>query len=159
MIAECYSELQNPEFDIRTRMRYNTHKNSDTEIKMDKSYITLQHNGYSLTIYSGIAPLDPRNDNVDVQVTFPNGDNFSATFFTLQNINTLMQHYTKTGECAAGSYFWASNMIIVQTLTEQAICEAIDDLLAGEEFTVYFLKKFGTRNCFSERWGGTLQTF
>ena len=107
---------------------------------MDKSYITLQHNGYRLTIYSGIAPLDPDNDNVDVQVTFPNGDKFSATFFTLQNIQALMQHYTKTGECAAGSYFWASNMIIVQKLTEQAICEAIDDLLAGEEFTSIFSK-------------------
>ncbi|MDE0398051.1 MAG: hypothetical protein OXL96_09625 [Candidatus Poribacteria bacterium] len=111
---------------------------------MDKSYITLQYNGYRLTIYSGIAPLDPDNDNVDVQVNFPNGDNFSATFFTLQNIDTLMQHYTKTGECAAGSYFWASNMIIVQKLTEQTICEAIDDLLAGEEFTSIFSKKSDT---------------
>ena len=83
---------------------------------MDKSYITLQHNGYRLTIYSGIVPLDPGNDNVDVQVTFPNGANFSATFFTLQNIATLMQRYTKTGECAAGSYFWASNTIIVQKI-------------------------------------------
>ncbi len=107
---------------------------------MDKSYTTLQHNGYRLTIYSGIASLDPDNDNVDVQVTFPNGDDFSATFFTLQNIDTLMQHYTKTGECAAGSYFWASNMIIVQKLTEQTICEAIDDLLAEEEFTSVFSK-------------------
>ena len=51
-----------------------------------------------------------------------------------------MQQYTKTGECAAGSYFWASNMIIVQKLTEQTICEAIDDLLAGEEFTSIFFK-------------------
>ena len=107
---------------------------------MDKSYITLQHNGYRLTIYSGIAPLDPDNDNVDVQVTFPNGDNFSATLFTLQNIDTLMQRYTKIGECAAGLYFWASNMIIVQKLTEQTICEAIDDLLAGAEFTSIFSK-------------------
>ena len=107
---------------------------------MDNSYITLQHNGYRLTIYGGIASLDPDNDNVDVQVTFPNGDDFSATFFTLQNIDTLMQHYTQTGECAAGSYFWASNMIIVQKLTEQTICEAIDDLLAEEEFTSIFSK-------------------
>ncbi len=107
---------------------------------MDKSYITLQHNGYRLIIYDGIASLDPDNDNVDVQVTFPNGDDFSATFFTLQNIDTLMQHYTKTGECAAGSYFWTSNMIIVQKLTEQTICETIDDLLAEEEFTSVFSK-------------------
>ena len=107
---------------------------------MDKSYITVQHNGYKLTIYSGIAPLDPDNDNVDVQVTFRNGDSFVATFFTLQNIDILMKHYQKTGECAAGSYFWASNMIIVQKLTEQTICEAIDNLLAEEEFESVFSK-------------------
>ena len=51
-----------------------------------------------------------------------------------------MQRYTKTGECAAGSYFWASNMIIVQKLTEQTICQAIDDLLAAEEFMSIFSK-------------------
>ena len=107
---------------------------------MDKSYITVQHNGYKLTIYSGIAPLDSDNDNVDVQVTFPNGDSFSAVFFTLQNIETLMKHYQKTGECADGSYFWASNMIIVQKLTEQTICETIDNLLAEKEFESIFSK-------------------
>ena len=107
---------------------------------MDTSYTTVQHNDYQLTIYRGIAPLDPGNDNVDVQVTFPNGDSFVATFFTLQNIDSLMKHYQKTGECAAGSYFWASNMIVVQKLTEQMICEAIDNLLAEEEFESVFSK-------------------
>ena len=107
---------------------------------MDKSYITVQHNGYKLTIYSGIAPLDPDNDNVDVQVTVPNGDNFSATFFTLQNIDTLMKQYKKTGECAKGLYFWASDILIVQELTEHTICETIDNLLAEEEFASVFSK-------------------
>ena len=78
---------------------------------MDKPYTTVQRDDYQLTIYSGTAPLDPNNDNVDVQVTFPNGGSFSAVFFTLQNIDTLMKHYKKTGECADGSYFWASNTI------------------------------------------------
>ena len=62
---------------------------------MDKPYTTVQRNDYQLTIYHGIDPLDPDNDNVDVQVTFPNGESFSAVFFTLQNINTLMKHYKK----------------------------------------------------------------
>ena len=107
---------------------------------MDKPYITIQRNDYQLTIYTGIAPLDPDNDNVDVQVTFPNGESFSAVFFTLQNIETLMKDYKKTGECANGLYFWASNMMIVQELTEQTICETIDNLLAEEEFESVFSK-------------------
>ena len=107
---------------------------------MDKPYTTVQRNDYQLTIYNGIAPLDPANDNVDVQVTFPNGESFSAVFFTLQNIATLMKHYKKTGECADGSYFWASDMIVVQRLTEQTICETVDNLLTEGEFASVFSK-------------------
>ena len=107
---------------------------------MDKPYKTIQRNDYELTIYTGIDPLDPDNANVDVQVTFPNGESFSAVFFTLQNIDTLMKDYEKTGEGANGLYFWTSDMLIVQRLTEQTICEAIDNLLAEEEFTSVFSK-------------------
>lgn len=107
---------------------------------MDKPYVTIQRNNYKLTIYTGIDPLDPDNANVDVQVTFPNGESFSAVFFTLQNIGTLMKDYEKTGEGANGLYFWTSDMLIVQKLTEQTICEAIDNLLAEEEFTSVFSK-------------------
>jgi hypothetical protein len=88
-------------------------------MKMDKPYTIVQHNDYELTIYHGIAPFDPNNDNVDVEVTFQDGESFSAIFFTLQNIETLMKHYKKTGECADGLYFWASDMVIVQHLSEK----------------------------------------
>ena len=110
---------------------------------MDKPYTTVQRDDYQLTIYRGIASLDPNNDNVDVQVTFPNGESFSAVFFTLQNIDTLMKRCKKTGECANGLYFWASDMLIVQELTEQTICATVDNLLAEEEFASGFQK---TRN-------------
>ena len=107
---------------------------------MDKPYTIVQHNDYKLTIYRGIKPLDPDNDNVDVQVTFQNGESFSAVFFTLQNIETLMKHYKKTGECADGLYFWASDMVIVQHLSEKTIYETIDKLLVEGEFESVFSK-------------------
>ena len=107
---------------------------------MDKPYTIVQHNDYKLTIYRGIKPLDPDNDNVDVEVTFQNGESFSAVFFTLQNIETLMKHYKKTGECADGLYFWASDMVIVQQLSEKIICATIDKLLAEDEFESVFSK-------------------
>ena len=107
---------------------------------MDKPYTTIQCDNYQLTIYNGTAPLNPENDNVDVQVTFPNGESFSAVFFTPQNIDTLMKRYKKTGECAKGLYFWASDMLIVQELTKHTICETIDNLLADGEFESVFSK-------------------
>ena len=107
---------------------------------MGKPYTIVQHKNYKLTIYRGIAPLDSDNDNVDVQVTFPNGERFSAVFFTLRNIEALMRRYKKTGECADGLYFWASDMMIVERLTEKTICKTIDHLLAEDEFGYVFLK-------------------
>ena len=109
-------------------------------MKVDKPYTTVQRNDYRLTIYHGTDPLDPENANVDVHVTFPNGESFSAVFFTLQNIATLMKDYEKTGEGANGLYFWTSDMLIVQKLTEQTICETVDNLLAEGEFESVFSK-------------------
>lgn len=107
---------------------------------INKPYTIVQHNDYELTIYRGITPLDPNNDNVDVEVTFPNGESFSAVFFTLENIETLMKRYKKTGECADGLYFWASDMVIVQQISENTICATIDKLLAEDEFESVFSK-------------------
>ncbi len=107
---------------------------------MGQPYTRVHHKGYELIIYHGIAPLDPNNDNVDVGVTFPNGDSFSAVFFTIKNIETLMKQYKKTGECANGLYFWTSDMVIVQQLSEKTICATIDRLLVDDEFESVFSK-------------------
>ncbi|MDE0484163.1 MAG: hypothetical protein OXI67_16410 [Candidatus Poribacteria bacterium] len=107
---------------------------------MDKPYTIVQHDDYELTIYHGIAPFDSNNYNVDVEVTFPNGESYTAVFFTLQNIKTLMKQYKKTGECADGLYFWASDMVIVQQISEKTICATIDKLLAEDEFEAVFSK-------------------
>lgn len=110
------------------------------KVQMDKPYTIVQHNDYKLTVFHGISPLDPNDDNVDVEVTFPNGESFSAVFFTLQNIETLMKRYKKTGECADGLYFWTSDMVIVQQLSEKTICATIDKLLVEGEFESVFSK-------------------
>ena len=51
-----------------------------------------------------------------------------------------MKDYRKTGECANGSYFWTSDMLIVQKLTEQTICKTVENLLADGEFESVFSK-------------------
>ena len=38
------------------------------------------------------------------------------------------------------SIFWASNMVIVQHLSEKTICETIDKLLVEDEFESVFSK-------------------
>ena len=126
---------------------------------MDKPYTIVQRDNYKLTIYHRITPLDSDNDNVDVQVTFPNGERFSAVFFTMRNIEALMKRYKKTGECAGGLYFWASDMIIVESLTEKTICKTIDHLLAENEFGYIFSKNEEPKDISPEEGDKLLECF
>lgn len=88
---------------------------------------------------------DPENDNVDVEVTFADGRRFGATFFTLKNIERLFEKNRKTGECGAGLYLWAVNMVLVQELTLRAIERTVDDLLSNGEFEHAFEELKGGR--------------
>lgn len=82
---------------------------------------------YEIWILEGVDPLCPEDDNVDVYVRFPDGAKFGATFFTLQNVDTLMSTWSRTGECS-GLYFWCTDPIIVRRLTIETIREVVQDL-------------------------------
>ena len=97
---------------------------------------------FKLLIRAGINGLNMKNDNVDVEVHFPKGESYVATFFTLNNIQSLFEKNAKTGERKNGLYFWCSDMIIVKELTESVIRETVEDLLLKSgEFEEVFLKK------------------
>ena len=73
------------------------------------------------------------DDNVDVEIELADGRRYSATFFTLQNIHSLMEKNKTTGECAGGIYMWSSNMILVDNLRQETIRRTIVGLLEEGE--------------------------
>ncbi|MFA6902445.1 MAG: hypothetical protein WC236_05115 [Gallionellaceae bacterium] len=87
---------------------------------------------YQVKIYG---PLD---GNVDVNVIFIDGRKFSATFFTIKNIQELMANYALTGECLNGLYFWSKDMIIIESLSENQIKMTIENLMIDCEFEKVF---------------------
>lgn len=87
---------------------------------------------YTLFLLNAVE-MNPIDDNVDVEVHL-NGKRYAATFFTLKNIETIMQRCRTSGECNQGTYLWASDMIVVGELTEQRIHETIQDLIQTGEF-------------------------
>jgi hypothetical protein len=89
---------------------------------------------YKIKVLAGTERLDPIDDNVDVEVLFDDGARYMATFFTVRNIQKLMDQYQQTGECMKGLYFWASGLIVVRTLTRQNIAKAVGDLVGKKEF-------------------------
>jgi hypothetical protein len=93
---------------------------------------------YSISWVDDDFGIDPEDDNVDVLVDFATGERYSATFFTPQNIATLLERYHESGECAGGLYVWAAHMIVIERLTKQNVERAVADLIANDEFSVAF---------------------
>jgi hypothetical protein len=82
--------------------------------------------------------IDPDDDNVDIFVKFESGSKYVATFFTLKNLATLLSRYRRTGECANGLYFWNSDMIVVERLTDEVVAATVSDLMVSGEFAAAF---------------------
>jgi len=93
---------------------------------------------YRIIIQHRAEPLELLNDNVDVEVIVNERDRYFATFFTLSNIERLMNRYMVSGECANGLYFWAKNAIVIRDLEEHSIAKVIKKLLASGEFESAF---------------------
>jgi hypothetical protein len=80
----------------------------------------------------------PQDANTDVTVTFADGSVWVATFVTYTNIQTLVAKNKRTGECLAGAYFWASNMILIDEVSRPRIEQVIRALIDEGEFDVVF---------------------
>ncbi|MBI5930158.1 MAG: hypothetical protein HY862_12675 [Chloroflexi bacterium] len=100
--------------------------------------LRVQETDYQLLIFTGADPLDPHDDNVDVEVNFSNGERYVATFFTLTNLETIMNRYSKSGECNNGKYLWATDMVIVRELTPETIRETVAYMILNDELAPPF---------------------
>lgn len=82
---------------------------------------------------------DPDHENIDVVVEFES-QRFAATFFTLRNINRIMERHQASGESDHGRYFWASDMIVVPRITLEEIERTVSHLIEVGEFETAFRK-------------------
>ena len=94
---------------------------------------------YKILVIEGVEELDPLDDNVDVEVHFDDGRVYSATLFTLNNLHSLFNNDESTGDCGGGSYLWAVQMVIVRSLTPDAIAEAVAALIADGKLEQAFV--------------------
>ena len=97
------------------------------------AYVVISGQEYDVAVLLGDAPLDPDNDNVDVEVRYKDGRVYTATFFTLRNIDHLFRKNKQTGECRSGLYFYCVDMILVEKLTLETITETIRELIEQDD--------------------------
>jgi len=83
-------------------------------------------------------PEDPTDADSDVIVHFANHQKWQAWFITFARLDALRRQYQQNGECLAGRYFWASEMIVIDEITREAIEAVIRDLMDSGEFEKAF---------------------
>lgn len=102
-----------------------------------------QPRGYTLWIEAEAwAPGEwtPADDNTDVIVTFDDASRWVATFFSYANIPTLTEKNRRSGECLAGAYFWANDMILIDEASRPRIEQVVHHLLEEGEFESVFTR-------------------
>lgn len=52
---------------------------------------------------------------------------------TLSMIDAAMESYRESGECLPGTYFWASDLLLVRDDTEAAVFESVFSLVTTGE--------------------------
>ncbi|WTZ69292.1 hypothetical protein OG322_12335 [Streptomyces sp. NBC_01260] len=67
--------------------------------------------------------------NVDVEVRLPDGSRWSATIFTVAEVERLMARWSSTGEALNGRYFRCSDGLIVKEPGVMPMAEVIVGLL------------------------------
>ena len=72
--------------------------------------------------------------NVDAEVHLSDGSRWSATIFTLAEVDRLMRRWEETGEAAGGQCFWCSDGLIVRAPGISGMVTVIAELLRSGEF-------------------------
>lgn len=72
--------------------------------------------------------------NVDMWVTFIDGQRWSGTVFTVDEARRLMDRWSDTGECLGGRYFYGWDTLIVRDPGIPAMVHVIDNLVTSGDY-------------------------
>ncbi|MFH8725394.1 hypothetical protein [Streptomyces termitum] len=80
-------------------------------------------------------------ENVDAELTLPNGTRWSATFMTLRAIAQVMDQWKETGECSGGAYFQCPDLVIIPEGGLPAMLDSFKGIIdsGGPEGVLHFL--------------------
>lgn len=100
----------------------------------DGPFYRVKRDGYEICFVSGAGEDLDEVCNIDMWVTFADGNRWSGTVFTLHEVQRLMDRWKGTGECLDGSYFWCWDGLIVREAGIPAMVRVVDDLVATGDY-------------------------
>lgn len=82
-------------------------------------------------------PFNPYDCNSDVNFELDDGSKWTVTFFTYKNIETLRKKNQATGECLYGTYFCATDMVLISEISEEIINTVLQEMLSDGSIEIY----------------------
>lgn len=79
--------------------------------------------------------------NVDVFVNPQDGSRWTATGFTVAEVERLMDAWAETGEALGDRYFWVSDGLIVRNPGVDSMIQVIAGLIENDEFSTVFQRR------------------
>ena len=70
----------------------------------------------------------------ELEITDPDGTRRWGHLATIDQIEKRLIQHGNTGECADGSYFWATGLVILKDLEPSTVRAAVDDLVVTGEY-------------------------
>ncbi|MFJ2732476.1 MULTISPECIES: hypothetical protein [unclassified Streptomyces] len=100
----------------------------------DGPFYRVKHEGYEIRFVPGAGEgLDEVRD-VDMWVIFADGNRWSGTVMTLDQVRRMMESWKGSGECLDGSYFYCWDGLIVRDPGIPAMVRVIDYLVATGDY-------------------------
>ena len=79
-------------------------------------------------------PYNPLDDDVVVHVYLDDGRIFHGWFFTPKRIQAWMEEGRQHGDHLNGTYFWATDCVIIKEISQEACELVVNDLLERNHF-------------------------
>ncbi|MFI9387354.1 hypothetical protein [Kutzneria sp. NPDC052558] len=86
---------------------------SDVTSRWDGPWYRVRTGQFEASFLAGDDDLDEVCD-VDAEVRRPDGSRWSATIFTVAEVERLLAGWADSGECLGGRYFWCPDGLIVR---------------------------------------------
>ncbi|GAB3170644.1 hypothetical protein GCM10027059_37380 [Myceligenerans halotolerans] len=92
--------------------------------------LKLEREGYSVRFFLGAGDSSDDVENVDAELTMPDGSRWSATLLTLREVARIMKRWRTSGESGSGSYFQCVDLVLLPEPGVSAMLNALDALVA-----------------------------
>lgn len=91
-----------------------------------------------LALFLGAGDDERTVDNLDVQVTYPDGARYSASIMTIAAVQRIMRNHEMSGESLGGQYFKAHDLVVVKHGGVAEIVDLVGRLIEADELSYIF---------------------